>query len=64
MKGTDVTAEELQHARQFLSMTAKELRDPVYCSLDKLVRLLAWYGAVRAKGSKPGELVKKIRYGG
>ena len=59
MNGTDVTRKQLAHAEEFLSYTVHgtELRKGVVyynteaLSLKRqdLIRLLAWYGAIRAE---------------
>ena len=71
MKGTDVTPEQITHADDFLARAAQgtELRkgvvyyDTPALSLKRqdLVRLLAWYGAIRAKSGreKPNPLVNR-----
>lgn len=56
MKGTDVTEEQLSHAREFLNRTQVSTPDGLHemvaiKHLD-LIRLLAWYGAIRAKSGK------------
>jgi hypothetical protein len=52
MKGTDLTPDQLAHAEAFLREVAAPI--PVSgakttVSVDHLVRVLAWYGAIRAK---------------
>lgn len=66
MKGIDVSAEELTNAREFLRMVSgmewPEESDFQQCTQahGELVRLIAWYGAIRAEGGKlPGKLVSK-----
>ena len=54
MKGTDVTDAQLIHAGQFLQRakdpsTQTWRGDAVTIHIPDLVRLLAWYGAIRAK---------------
>src|SRR5690242_11796123 len=55
MKGTDVTAEQLQHAREFLEQVQlgkagfNENIIMAVLRVGDLIRLLAWYGAIRAK---------------
>jgi len=72
MKGTDVTPEQLAHAELFLQSAegwkvgvrgehteAKHIT--VTIAKDDLIRLLAWYGAIRAKSGreKPNPLVNR-----
>ena len=64
MKGTDVTPEQLAHAESFLRETAAPV--PVIgaktiLDVEHLIRLLAWYGAIRAKNGNvnPGRLVTR-----
>lgn len=61
VKGTDVTKEELAHAAKFLSMTEKNIEhhERFAVSREMLVRLLAWYGAIRAHRAVPGEIVDR-----
>ena len=71
MKGTDVTPEQLVHAEEFLRRIAHgtELRKGVtYYNTEALslkrqdlIRLLAWYGAIRAKSGRetPAPLVNR-----
>jgi hypothetical protein len=71
MKGTDVTPEQLVHAEEFLCRIAHgtELRKGVtYYNTESLslkrqdlIRLLAWYGAIRAKSGRetPNPLVNR-----
>ena len=52
MKGTDVTPEQLAHAEAFLRESAVPV--PVIgaktmLDVEHLIRLLAWYGAIRAE---------------
>ena len=75
MKGIDVTPEQLAHAEDFLLRIAhgSELRRGVVyyntqaLSLKRqdLIRLLAWYGAIRAKGGRetPAPLVNRTGSG-
>ena len=57
MKNTDVTNAQLAHAQAFLRSAMGGKFDPEfletqkYVTVDKedLIRLLAWYGAIRAK---------------
>lgn len=58
MKGTDVTTEDLAAAQDFLDK-ARTLpsNEPFKMTRDGLIRLLAWYGAIRAKRGKPGPRV-------
>ena len=69
MKGTDVTDAQLAHAQEFLRSAAGGKSDPEvmesqkYVTVDKedIIRLLAWYGAIRAKGGRetPAPLVHR-----
>jgi hypothetical protein len=69
MKGTDVTDAQLAHAQEFLRSAAGGKFDPEfmesqkYVTVDKedIIRLLAWYGAIRAKGGRetPAPLVHR-----
>ena len=69
MKGTDVTDAQLAHAQDFLRSAAGGKFDPEfmetqkYVTVDKedIIRLLAWYGAIRAKGGRetPAPLVHR-----
>ena len=70
MKGTDVTPEQLAHAEIFLRRIANSDQfGPTYTQAERyltidradLVRLLAWYGAIRAKNGnvQPGRLVSR-----
>ena len=72
MKGTDVTPEQLAHAEEFLQAAQGKQIGPrgerLYTDLAQLslsrgnlVRLLAWYGAIRAKGGRetPNPLVHR-----
>jgi hypothetical protein len=57
MKGTDCTPEQLKAAEKFIRELAEEtpLDDggPVLIPWEDLVRLVAWYGAIRyAAGAK------------
>ena len=74
MKGTDVTPEQLARAEIFLQKT--QFKESVALSADgsarmvvsrdDVVRLLAWYGSIRAKSgtSKPGVLVPRAGHPG
>jgi hypothetical protein len=62
MKGTDVTPEQLAHAEAFLldrMPPGKALSSLKTIRPSDLIRLLAWYGAIRAKSGnvQPGRLV-------
>ena len=69
MKGTDVTPEQLAHAEIFLKsanggrMGPQFMQTQKYLTIDKadIIRLLAWYGAIRAKNGNvnPGRLVTR-----
>lgn len=56
MKGTDVSPEELDHAREFLEYVSRVAwpadSDGDNCILSRaeLIRVVAWYGAIRASG--------------
>jgi hypothetical protein len=52
MKGTDCTQEQLDHAEAFLRNAQTPIPTAggrVMIVVADLVRLLAWYGAIRAK---------------
>ena len=61
MKGTDVSPAEIENAKTFLKMVSKidwpEDDQQVRITRAELVRLVAWYGAIRGKNAPPGELV-------
>lgn len=66
MKGIEVTTEQLESARRFLDIAgtapwdkSKE-HENCHVNRGKLVRMLAWYGAIRAKAANeiPGEIVE------
>jgi hypothetical protein len=62
VKGTDVTEAQLAHALEFLKQTGPvpdDLNELRAVRIGELVRLLAWYGAIRAKSGQlvPGKLV-------
>jgi len=69
MKGTDVTDAQLAHAQDFLRSAAGGKFDPEfmetqkYVTVDKedIIRLLAWYGSIRAKSGRetPNPLVHR-----
>lgn len=68
MKGTDVTDEALQHARDFLEITSGITWSPdddellTTCPRHQLIRLVAWYGEIRAiGGGKPGKVTSAKR---
>ena len=58
MRGTDVTPEQMEAARVFLADTMQrtppELGDVLEICFDDLLRLMAWYGAVRYRGALDG----------
>jgi hypothetical protein len=72
MKGTDVTPEQLAHAEEFLQAAQGKQIGPrgerLYTDLAQLslsrgnlVRLLAWYGAIRARSGRnsPAPLIQR-----
>lgn len=72
MRGTDLTDEQLLSARKFVSdrmiPPQSEIPPMVTIPAEKLVRLIAWYGALRFVAGrdgtggtleKPGELYAK-----
>ena len=72
MKGTDVTPEQLAHAEDFVQRAQGQKLGPlgdrlymdhtiVSVSRQNLIRLLAWYGAIRAKSGseQPRPLVHR-----
>ena len=74
MRGTDVTIEQLAHAEAFLraaqvpkpisgEKTMMEHASRFGVTLPELIRLLAWYGAIRAKSGNVAGVGKltKIR---
>jgi hypothetical protein len=60
MRGTDISNEELEHARAFLEHISKVKwpSDNQRCAIsrDQLIRVVAWYGAIRANGDGSGRL--------
>ena len=58
MKGTDVTQAQMEHADAFLRAVRKDIgTGQVWLRRDDLVRLLAWYAAIRVKkGSELGKI--------
>ncbi len=67
MKGTDVTPEQLAHAEAFLRETAAPvpvLGAKTTVDVEHLIRLLAWYGAIRSKSGRetPNPLVRLETY--
>ena len=58
MKGTNVTPEQFSRAEEFLrgvaDWTPPGIRTSVTIELGHLIRLLAWYGAIRADGVRAG----------
>lgn len=56
MKGSDVTSEQLVEAEAFLRVPAGDQadRDPILLARKDLLRLLAWYGEIRAEGARRG----------
>ena len=58
MKGTNVTPEQLARAEEFLrdvaDWTPPWIRTSVTLELGHLIRLLSWYGAIRANGARAG----------
>lgn len=64
MKGVDVDPQEIDNVRKFLANSARrviqwdEAADAARISITQgdLVRLVAWYGAIRAHGRPVGEL--------
>lgn len=66
MKGTDVPQVALDEAKQFLEMITGSEWEPddktTSISREKMIRVLAWYGEIRAEGGrKPGYLAKEPR---
>lgn len=63
MKGVDVSEAELNHARVFLEHISGVEWAPDdkrhVITREKMIRIVAWYGAIRAGGKEPGELVSK-----
>lgn len=61
MKGTDVTEAQLAAADDFLTRAGQPKSVPrAIVKREQLVQLLAWYGAIRAKGKAPGQLVERV----
>lgn len=67
MKGTNVDPQEIDNVRKFLANSAhashqawSEDHDEEVLMIKRadVVRLIAWYGAIRAHGRAPGELFK------
>jgi hypothetical protein len=57
VRGTDVTQAQFDAAEQFWRTVPAKVdpaRDPVVVSRSDLIRLLAWYGALRAEGARKG----------
>src|ERR1017187_5237251 len=59
MKGTDLSPEQMAHAESFL----RECATPVpligaktMLDVEHLIRLLAWYGAIRAKSGRLSQI--------
>ncbi len=66
MRGTELTKEQLDHAREFIARARTDKGpDHIPGDLDvtlpyhTLVRLVAWYGAVRAGDRPLGKIVTK-----
>jgi hypothetical protein len=59
MRGTDVTTEQVEHARAFwLARSlnpAAIVNGVVYASMDDIARMMAWYGALRFEAGRTGE---------
>lgn len=58
MKGTDVTRAEFDHAEEFLDRTQTRTpwmlrQDTILLRREQFIQMLAWYGAVRARGKPP-----------
>ncbi len=52
MKGTDITPEQLSAAEHFVKSVMDSTRNipdslPIAIRFDRLIRLVAWYGAIR-----------------
>jgi hypothetical protein len=63
MKGTDVSEEARDGARQFLKIVSgvdwPEDQKHISITRNEFIRLLAWYGEIRAKGGlHPGRPVR------
>lgn len=64
MRGIDVNQECIEQAGKFYRLTAGNRADEemILVSKDQIIRLLAWYGSLRADaactgaGEKPGEV--------
>lgn len=57
MKGTDVTGEQIEAARQFIVGRGGRLASDeqmVALTAGELVRVVAWYGALRFKAGRDG----------
>lgn len=60
MRGTDVTEEQMKSAREFAfarSVGLEEMPDDqriIMLPFGKMVRLMAWYGAMRYKAGRDG----------
>lgn len=58
MTGYQVTDEEIASAEEFLAFTRKSPPAASYAiEHDMLVRIIAWYGSIRANGDGSGHLV-------
>ena len=56
MKGTELTPEQLQAAEKFILGRSNRAKRPemILQRFDDLVRLVAWYGALRYKSARNG----------
>lgn len=57
MRGTDVTPKQMEAASEFICSTRLDAPEPmkmVMMPYVDLVRLVAWYGAIRYKGALAG----------
>jgi hypothetical protein len=52
MTGNQVPEIEIEYVRNFLRLTQKQMPDKFSITKEQFVRMLAWYGAVRA--NRPG----------
>jgi hypothetical protein len=56
MKGTDCTPEQLRHARRFLVDRGwNSAVEKAIITTEDLIRIVAWYGALRYQAAATGE---------
>lgn len=57
MKGTEVTQEEITSVENFLVASGNDIPERAVMRRDQIVRLLAWYGALRLRGDGSGKFI-------